>query len=170
MNTDIIGLQEIKALPDQLPQHVRPPEGYHAFWFPAQKKGYSGTAVFSRKEPLNVIYGIGEERFDREGRVLTLEFEDFYFVNAYFPNAQDGLRRIDYKMDFNRAMLFFYDRLSKDKTVVACGDFNVAHRPIDLARPAANEGNAGYSEPERRFVDELLGAGYIDTFRLTLSR
>lgn len=165
LNPDIIGLQEIKALPDQLPEELRRIEGYHAYWYPARRKGYSGTAVYSRQEPLRVIYGIDDQRFDVEGRVLTLEFADFFFVNIYFPNAQDGLRRIDYKSDFNRAMFFFFDRLAREKTVVACGDYNVAHRPIDLARPEANEESPGYSAVERAWMDEFIGAGYVDTFR-----
>ena len=162
---DVIGLQEIKAMPEQLPEEILNMPDYHAYWFPAQKKGYSGTAVFSRQEPLRVLYGIEEQRFDSEGRVLTVEFEDFYFVNIYFPNAQQGLKRIEYKSDFNRAMLFFFDRLAREKTVVACGDYNVAHTSIDLANPKANEENPGYSAVERAWMSELLGAGYIDTFR-----
>ncbi len=165
LEADIFALQEIKALPDQLPHEVRNVDGYFAYWFPAQKKGYSGTAVYTRQKPKNVVYGLDIPEFDREGRLLTLEFDDFYFINIYFPNAQPGLRRIDYKLAFNRAVLEYFDRLTWEKSVVACGDFNVAHKPIDLANPAANEKNPGYSPEERAWMDELTGAGYVDTFR-----
>lgn len=166
LDADIFALQEIKALPDQLPDEVRHIPGYHIFWYPAQKKGYSGTAVFSKIEPKNVIYGLDEELFDAEGRVLTLEFDDFYFITAYFPNAQPKLKRIDFKQRFNTRLLAYMDRLAGKKSVVLCGDLNVAHRPIDLANPKANEKNPGYSPQERAWMDEIIQAGYVDTFRL----
>jgi exodeoxyribonuclease-3 len=165
LDADIFALQEIKALPDQLPDHVRDIEGYASYWFPAQKKGYAGTAVYTRIEPLHVVYGLNNREFDHEGRVLTLEFDDYFFVNIYFPNAQHGLKRIEYKMDFNRAVLSYMDRLAEKKSVVVCGDLNVAHRPIDLANPRANEKNPGYSPRERAWMDEVIRAGYVDTFR-----
>lgn len=165
LDADIFALQEIKALPDQLPENVVNIEGYFSYWYPAQKKGYSGTAVFSRQEPLDVIYGLDNHAFDNEGRVLTLEFDDFYFINIYFPNAQPGLKRLDFKMDFNRSVLAFMDRLAEKKSVVLCGDLNVAHKPIDLANPKSNEKNPGYSPEERSWMDEVTGAGYVDTFR-----
>jgi len=166
LDPDIIGLQEVKALPDQLPDEVKHLPGYHAYFYPAQRKGYAGTAVFSRIEPLEVIYGLGKEEFDREGRVLTLEFADFYFINMYFPNAQPGLKRLDFKKDFNREVLRCVERLAAKKSVVLCGDFNVAHKEIDLANPAANIKNPGFSPEERAWMDEVVGAGYVDTFRM----
>ena len=165
LDADIIGLQEIKALPEQLPESVRNLEGYEAYWFPAKRKGYAGVCTYTRIKPLNVIYGMDIPEHDQEGRVLTLEFEDFFLVNAYFPNAQHGLLRIDYKLQFNRDMHNFLDRLAEKKSVVICGDLNVAHKPIDLANPKQNEKNPGYSVPEREWMDTFIGAGYIDTFR-----
>ncbi len=166
LDADVFALQEIKALPDQLPDEVKHIPGYHAFWYPARKKGYSGTAVLTRTEPVNVIYGLGEEAFDAEGRVLTLEFDDFFLINGYFPNAQAKLKRLEYKQMFNAAVLSFMDRLSQKKSVVLCGDLNVAHREIDLANPKANVKNPGFSPPERAWMDEVVHAGYVDTFRL----
>ncbi|PIE55895.1 MAG: exodeoxyribonuclease III [Desulfobulbus propionicus] len=165
-NADVFALQEIKALPEQLPDTVKPPPGYHVYWNPAVRKGYSGTAVFSRREPEKVIYGLGNDEWDCEGRVITLEFEDYYLVNIYFPNAQPGLKRLDFKLRFNQAVMHHMDRLSEDKTVVLCGDLNVAHKEIDLANPAANTANPGFSPQERAWMDEVVAAGYIDTFRL----
>jgi exodeoxyribonuclease-3 len=166
LDADIFALQEIKAMPEQLPEEVRNIPGWQAFWHPAKKKGYSGVAVFSRREPLNVLHGLGLEEFDQEGRVLTLEFADFYFVTAYFPNAQDGLRRLDFKLAFNQAMLAHLNKLAAVKTVLLCGDLNVAHKEIDLARPKDNVGNPGFSDEERASLEVLLQAGYADTFRL----
>jgi exodeoxyribonuclease-3 len=165
-DADIFAVQEIKAMPDQLPEEVRQVAGHTTYWYPAQKKGYSGTGVFSKQLPLNVIYGIGKEKFDAEGRVLTLEFTDFYFITAYFPNAQHGLKRLQFKQDFNREVLRYMDRLAKEKSVVLCGDLNVAHKEIDLANPKANVKNPGFSPEERTWMDEVTGAGYVDTFRL----
>jgi exodeoxyribonuclease-3 len=167
LDADIFALQEIKALTDQLPDTVINIPGYRSYWYPARKKGYSGTAVFSRHEPLQVVYGLDSEEFDSEGRVITLELSDFYLINAYFPNAQPGLKRLDFKLRFNQAMLAYMERLAKKKSVVLCGDLNVAHRPIDLANPRANEKNPGYSPEERAWMDEVVeAAGYHDTFRL----
>ena len=165
LDADIVALQEIKAQPAQLPDEIKNLPGYRQFWHPAEKKGYSGVAVFSKAEPLAVRDGIGEADIDREGRVLTLEFADYFFVNAYFPNAQDGLKRLDYKLAFDAAMLDHLNRLRARKTVLLCGDFNVAHREIDLARPKENRGNPGFSDEERAWMDGLLAAGYVDTFR-----
>jgi exodeoxyribonuclease-3 len=165
LDADIFSLQEIKALPDQLPDNALHIDGYTAYWCPAEKKGYSGTAVYTRHKPLQVIYGLDVPEFDQEGRVLTLEFDDFFLVNIYFPNAQHGLKRIDFKLDFNRAVLRFMDRLAEKKSVVLCGDLNVAHKPIDLANPKSNEKNPGYSPDERAWMDEVTGAGAVDTFR-----
>ena len=165
LDADIIGLQEIKALPDQLPESVRNLEGYEAYWHPAKRKGYAGVCIYSRIKPLKVIYGMDISEYDQEGRVLTLEFEDFFLVNTYFPNAQHGLPRLDYKLAFTRDIHNFLDRLAEKKGVVVCGDFNVAHKPIDLTNPKQNEKNPGFSAPEREWMDTFIGSGYIDTFR-----
>lgn len=165
LDADVFALQEIKVSPDQLPDNVVRIDGYASYWYPAGRKGYSGTAVFTRQEPLQVIYGLDDHAFDQEGRVLTLEFDDFFLINLYFPNAQPGLKRLDFRMEFNRAVLHFMDRLAEKKSVVACGDFNVAHKPIDLANPKANEQNPGYSAEERAWMDHVVTAGYVDTFR-----
>lgn len=164
-DAEIIALQEIKAMPEQLPDEVRELPGYHAYWHSAEKKGYSGVATYSRRAPLQVLYGIGVEEYDREGRVLTLEFDDFFFVNGYFPNAQHGLLRLDYKIAFNQALLAFVANLAQQKSVVICGDFNVAHTEIDLTNPKANVKNPGFTPPERAWMDDFLAAGFIDTFR-----
>ncbi len=165
-DADLLALQEIKAEPGQLPEELLTLPGYQAFWHPAEKKGYAGVATYSRREPLRVITGLGREEFDREGRVLTLEFGDFFFINAYYPNAQHGLNRLDFKRDFNGEILAFCQKLAREKAVVLCGDFNVAHRPIDLANPKQNEKNPGYSPEERQGMDSFLAAGFLDTFRL----
>ncbi len=160
----IIGIQEIK-------QHIPPMtlgdglEDYLIYWYPARKKGYAGTAVFTLIEPLNATYGISDEIADSEGRVITLEYEKFYYVNAYFPNSQHGLTRLDYKLDFNEKMIMYLETLRKKKPIILCGDFNVAHKEIDLARPKDNVKNAGFTPEERKFMDKLLSLGYIDTFR-----
>ncbi len=166
LDADIFAVQEIKAMPDQLPDEVKNIPGYTAYWYPAQKKGYSGTAVFTRKTPKNVMYGLGKEAFDREGRVLTLEFDDFYFITAYFPNSQHGLKRLQYKQDFNMEILHYMNQLAKKKSVVLCGDLNVAHKEIDLANPKTNVKNPGFCPEERAWMDEVIRAGYVDTFRL----
>jgi exodeoxyribonuclease-3 len=165
LDADVVCLQEIKAMPDQLPKTLTEIDGYEAFWFPAKRKGYAGVCTYSKVQPLHVLYGMDIVEHDQEGRVLTLEFEGYFLVNAYFPNAQPGLIRLDYKLTFNRDIHNFVDRLSEKKTVVICGDFNVAHKPIDLANPKQNEKNPGYSAPEREWMDTFINAGYIDTFR-----
>lgn len=164
-DADIFALQEIKIQQEQLPDEMKLVPGYHTFWYPAEKKGYSGTAVFSKLEPLNVLYGLNRPEFDSEGRVLTLEYADFYFINVYSPNAQPALKRLDFKQDFNQAMLAYMDDLSKKKTIVLCGDLNVAHKEIDLANPKANVKNPGFSPQERAWMDQVTKAGYLDTFR-----
>ena len=140
------------------------PEGYHQYWNSAVKKGYSGTAVFTRVEPLSVVFGIGEKHLD-EGRVITLEFEEFYFVCAYVPNAQDELKRIDYRMEFEDDMRAYLSSLDEKKPVIYTGDLNVAHNEIDLKNPKTNVGNPGFSYEERGKFGELLDAGFADTFR-----
>ncbi len=162
---DILALQEIKAMPEQLPASLLNLNGYKAYWHPATRKGYSGVCIYSRLEPLDVHYGLGIDEYDQEGRVLTLEFDDFFLINAYFPNAQHGLARLDYKLAFNRDFLIFAAALAKKKCVVLCGDLNVAHREIDLTNPKANTNNAGFSAPERAWMDDFLAAGFLDSFR-----
>lgn len=162
---DVVGLQEIKCVPGDV-QHVQWPSGYKVFFNSAQKKGYSGTAVFTRLEPLSVTNGIGIEQFDVEGRALTLEFPDFHLINVYVPNAQPELARIDYRMEWDRSLLAYARKLEKKKPVIFCGDLNVAHEEIDLARPKENVGNPGFSDQERDGFRAFLKAGFIDTFRV----
>ncbi len=166
LNPDIIGIQETKAQPDQIPESIINMESYKNYWFSAVKKGYSGVGVLTRIEPLNVINGIGIEQFDIEGRVITLEFDDFYFINCYYPNAQHELLRIDYKTGFNTAILEYCEKLKKKKTIVICGDYNVAHKEIDLKNPRTNMNNPGFSIQERDSMDTFINTGYIDTFRM----
>jgi len=165
LNPEVLALQEIKALPEQVPDEIRNMSGYHSFWFPAQKKGYSGTAVFSKTEPLHVYYGLEQASFDAEGRVLTLEYPDYFLLNIYSPNAQPELKRLDFKQEFNRVLLAHMNRLRQEKSVLVCGDLNVAHKEIDLANPKANVKNPGFSQEERAWMDEVVAAGYVDTFR-----
>ena len=161
-DADIIALQEIKL---QEGQTDFAPEGYHAYWNYAVKKGYSGTAIFSREEAQDVRYGLAMAEHDQEGRVITLDFGAYYFVTVYTPNAQDGLRRIAYREAWEDAFRDFLVALDREKPVVVCGDLNVAHNPIDLANPEANVNNPGYSEQERAKFRLLLEAGFVDTFR-----
>ncbi|WP_028318692.1 exodeoxyribonuclease III [Desulfobulbus elongatus] len=165
LDADIVALQEIKVQPEQLPEQLRSVDGYQVFWNPAKKKGYSGTAILTKTAPLQVWYGLDVPRFDEEGRVLTLEFADFYFINVYAPNAQPELKRLSFKQDFNQALLAHMDRLARTKSLVLCGDLNVAHKEIDLANPKANVKNPGFSPEERAWMDAITAAGYIDTFR-----
>jgi len=162
---DILAIQETKAQPEQLSAALHNIEGYKSYWHSARRKGYSGVAVYSKIEPQAVIYGLGEDEFDNEGRVMTLEYENFFLINAYFPNAQHELKRMDYKLAFNSAIHKFANSLTRKKSVVICGDFNVAHKAIDLKNPQANEMNPGYSAQERAWMDSFIGDGYIDTFR-----
>lgn len=166
LDPDILALQETKAQPEQLSTELHNVEGYHVYWHSAERKGYSGTAVYSRITPEKVIYGLGEPEFDQEGRVLTLEYHDFFLINVYFPNSAHELKRLDYKLRFNRALAGFADKLKKQKATIICGDFNVAHKAIDLKNPKANEGNPGYTPEEREWMDLFLASGYVDTFRL----
>ena len=160
-DADIFCLQETKM---QEGQADFSPEGYHSYWFSAEKKGYSGTAVFTKKEPLSVSYGLNGEFMD-EGRVITLEYEDFYLVNAYVPNAQDGLKRLDYRMQWEDDFRAYLMGLSAKKGVVVCGDLNVAHKEIDLKNPKTNRMNPGFTDQERGQFTNLLEAGFVDTFR-----
>ena len=162
-NADIFCLQETKLQAGQLALEL---PGYHAYWNYAEKKGYSGTAVFCREEPLAVCYGLGVEEHDHEGRAITLEFPAFYLVNVYVPNAQDGLARIDYRLRWEADFRAYLTALDQKKPVVVCGDLNVAHREIDLKNPGPNRGNAGFSDEERAAFSALLDAGFVDSFRL----
>jgi exodeoxyribonuclease-3 len=159
---DILALQETKLQPDQV---TYVPDGYHTYYFSAQKKGYSGTAVFTRQEPQSVRCGIGDDHFDSEGRTITLEYPAFTFVTAYAPNAQEGLKRLDFRTDWEHAIRAYLCSLAKQKPVIYCGDLNVAHQEIDLKNPGPNRGNAGFSDEERALFSELLDAGFVDTFR-----
>ncbi len=161
LNADIFCIQETKM---QEGQADFAPEGYKCYWHSAERKGYSGTAVFTKTEPLSVAYGIGGSHLD-EGRVITLEFEKFYFVCAYVPNAQDGLKRIDYRMEFEDAMREYLAALDKKKPIIYTGDLNVAHNEIDIKNAKANIGNAGFSYEERGKFSELLASGFTDTYR-----
>ncbi len=161
LDADFLCLQETKMQPGQADFS---PEGYKSYWFSAEKKGYSGTAVFTKHEPLSVAYGLDGKHTD-EGRVITLEYEDFYLVCAYVPNAQDGLKRIDYRMEFEDDMREYLSALDKKKPVIYCGDLNVARTEIDLKNAKANIGNAGFSYEERGKIEELLAAGFTDSFR-----
>ncbi|MCY8424678.1 exodeoxyribonuclease III [Bacillus vallismortis] len=161
-DADIICLQETKIQDGQVDLQ---PEGYHVYWNYAVKKGYSGTAVFSRREPLRVMYGIGIEGHDQEGRVITLEFENMFVVTVYTPNSKRGLERIDYRMQWEEALLSYILELDQKKPVILCGDLNVAHQEIDLKNPKANRNNAGFSDQEREAFTRFLEAGFIDSFR-----
>ena len=162
LDADVVCLQETKM--EQGQAEVDLP-GYLDFWNSAQKKGYSGTAIFTRKEPLSVSYGMDVERHDQEGRLITLEYPDFWLVNCYTPNAQNGLARIDYRMDWETELLSYLKSLEREKPVVYCGDLNVAHQEIDLKTPKTNRTNAGFSDQEREKMTKLLASGFTDTFR-----
>ncbi|OAZ61608.1 Exodeoxyribonuclease III [Bacillus siamensis] len=159
---DILCLQETKVQDGQVSLQ---PEGYHAYWNYAVKKGYSGTAVFSKEEPLQVSYGMGIDGHDQEGRMITLEFEHVFVVNCYTPNAKRGLERIDYRLQWEADFKDYLQKLDRKKPVILCGDLNVAHREIDLKNPKANRKNAGFSDQEREAFSALLNAGFTDSFR-----
>lgn len=161
LDADIFCIQETKMQPGQADFH---PEGYHEYFHSAEKKGYSGTGIYTKEEPLAVTYGIEGNHLD-EGRVITLEYPNFWFVGAYVPNAQNELKRIDYRMEFEDDLRAYLSKLDETKPVIYCGDLNVAHEEIDLKNPKSNRGNAGFSDEERGKMTELLGAGFTDTFR-----
>ena len=161
-DADVYCLQETKLQAGQLELDL---PGYHQYWNYADKKGYSGTAIFTKEEPLSVTYGFGDDLHRHEGRVITAEYPDFYLVCCYTPNAQDGLRRIDYRMQWEDDFRAYLLELDAVKPVVLCGDLNVAHEEIDLKNPGPNRGNAGFSDEERGKMTELLDAGFVDTFR-----
>ena len=162
LDADIFCLQETKLQEGQIQMEL---PGYDQYWNYAEKKGYSGTAVFTRKKPLSVHYGIGIDEHDHEGRVITLEFEDFFLITVYTPNAQRELTRLEYRMRWEDDFLAYLKGLEKEKPVIFCGDLNVAHQPIDLKNAKSNEGNAGYTMEERGKMDALLESGFVDTFR-----
>ena len=162
LNADIFCLQETKMQEGQLNLEF---EGYKSYWNYAEKKGYSGTAIFTRKEPLSVSLGMGIDDHDHEGRVITLEMDNFYLVTVYTPNSQDGLKRLDYRMTWEDAFRAFLKDLDSRKPVLVCGDLNVAHKEIDLKNPKTNRMNAGFTDQEREKFQTLLDAGFIDTFR-----
>ena len=162
LSPDVICIQETKM---ERGQAVVELPGYHEYWNSADKKGYSGTAVFTRQEPISVAYGMDLDRHDYEGRLITLEYPEFYLVNCYTPNAQDGLARIDYRMEWEDDLRAYLISLDKAKPVVYCGDLNVAHEEIDLKNPKTNRGNAGFSDQEREKMTALLSSGFADTFR-----
>ena len=161
-DADIFSLQETKLQAGQIDLEL---EGYHQYWNYAEKKGYSGVAAFTKKEPLNVTYGIGVEEHDHEGRVITMEFENFYHVTVYTPNSQQENARLDYRMDWDDAFRAYVKGLDEKKPVIICGDLNVAHNEIDLKNPKTNRRSAGFTDEERGKFTELLEAGFVDTFR-----
>ena len=162
LDADIFCLQETKLQEGQIELDL---PGYHQYWNYAEKKGYSGTAVFTKTEPLSVTYGIGVEEHDHEGRVITLEYEDFYLVTVYTPNSQDGLARLDYRMKWEDDFLRYIQGLDEKKPVIYCGDLNVAHKEIDLKNPKTNRKNAGFTDEEREKMTHVLESGFVDTFR-----
>ena len=162
LDADFFCLQETKMQEGQLDLQF---EGYTSYWNYAEKKGYSGTAIYTRHKPLSVTYGIGIDEHDHEGRVITLEMEDFYLVTVYTPNSQDGLRRLDYRMKWETDFLAYLKRLDSQKPVIVCGDLNVAHQEIDLKNPKTNRRNAGFTDEEREKMSILLDNGFTDTFR-----
>ncbi|MBQ2857643.1 MAG: exodeoxyribonuclease III [Bacteroidaceae bacterium] len=162
LEADFFCLQETKMQAGQLDLQF---EGYQSYWNYAEKKGYSGTAIFTRHQPLSVAYGIGVEEHDHEGRVITLEMERFYLITVYVPNSQDGLRRLDYRMTWEDDFLAYLKKLEEKKPVVVCGDLNVAHQEIDLKNPKSNRRNAGFTDEERAKFTQWLSAGFTDTFR-----
>lgn len=162
MDADFFCLQETKL---QAGQIDLPLPGYHSFWNYAEKKGYSGTAVFAKEEPLSVSYGVGIPELDTEGRMITLEYPDYFVATCYTPNAQQGLARIEHRLKWDEAFRNYLTELDRKKPVIVCGDLNVAHQEIDLKNPASNRGNAGFSDEERESFRKLLDAGFTDTFR-----
>ncbi len=161
-DADIFAIQESKLQEGQIDLTF---PGYHAYWNYAEKKGYSGTAVFTKEEPLSVTYGIGKEEHDREGRVITLEFPEYYFVTCYTPNSQNELARLSYRMLWEDDFRAYLQELEQQKPVILCGDLNVAHQEIDLKNPKTNRKNAGFTDEERGKFSTLLSAGFVDTFR-----
>jgi exodeoxyribonuclease III len=165
-DAEIVCLQEIKARPEQLDEKLTNPAGYNAYWNPAEKPGYSGVAIFAKKEPLDVQYGLGDAEIDREGRVLILKYPKFTMINAYFPNSQREHARLPFKLKFCSAFLKMTEaRRARGENLVMCGDFNIAHQEIDLKNPKTNKDNAGFLPAEREWMTKFIGTGYVDVFR-----
>ena len=162
IDADLFCIQESKLQEGQIELKL---EGYHQYWNYAEKKGYSGTAIFSKQEPMSVYYGIGIEEHDKEGRVITLEFDNFYLVTVYTPNSQSELARLSYRMAWEDAILMYLKKLEEKKPVIICGDLNVAHKEIDLKNPKTNQKNAGFTVEDREKMTKLLNSGFTDTFR-----
>lgn len=163
---DVLGLQETKAHPDQLDPELRAPQGYTTYFATAEKKGYSGVALYTRQEPNNVQIGLGIPEYDREGRTIVAEYDDFVFITAYFPNGSRDHGRVPYKMAYKADFLAYCESLrAAGKAVIFCGDVNTSHRPIDLARPKQNQNTTGFLPEERAWLDEVVARGYIDAFR-----
>ena len=162
LDADFFCLQETQLQQGQIEMDL---PGYYQYWNYAEKKGYSGTAVFTRKEPISVTYGLGIEEHDHEGRVITLEYTDFYLITVYTPNSQDELKRLDYRMTWEDAFREYLNRLAEIKGVIVCGDMNVAHQEIDLKNPKSNRHNAGFTDEERNKMTCLLNSGFVDSFR-----
>lgn len=162
IDSDIFAIQETKMQEGQLELIL---EGYYQYWNSAEKKGYSGTAIFTKKKPINVSYGIGIEQHDKEGRIITLEFENFYFVDCYTPNSKRELERLEYRMVWEDEIRKYLKKLDETKPVIYCGDLNVAHKEIDLKNPKINRRNAGFTDEERNKMTELLDSGFTDSFR-----
>ena len=162
LDADFFCLQETKLQPGQIDLEL---PGYHQYWYSAQKKGYSGTAIFARWEPISAAYGVGCDALDQEGRLITLEYPGFYLVTCYTPNAQQGLARLEHRLQWDEAFRHYLSGLDEKKPVIACGDLNVAHQEIDLKNPGPNRGNAGFSDEERESFGKLLEQGFTDSFR-----
>lgn len=165
-NPDMLCLQEIKADMSKIPDELQSIDGYHAFFHPAERKGYSGTALYTKIKPNNVQYDLGMQEHDGEGRVLTADFDNFYLVNVYTPNSKRDLSRLKYRQKWDRDFMDFLKDLEKDKPVIFCGDLNVAHKEIDLKNPRENRRNAGFTDEEREGISHTFDAGFLDTFRL----
>lgn len=166
IDADIFCIQETKMQENQVDDNIKEiVKEYNAYWNSAEKKGYSGTAIFSKEKPINVTYGIGKEKHDKEGRVITLEFEKFYMVNIYTPNSKRELERLEYRQIWEDEIRKYLLKLNSNKSVIMCGDLNVAHKEIDLKNPKTNRRNAGFTDEERNKMTELLDAGFTDTFR-----
>ncbi|MBQ8148874.1 MAG: exodeoxyribonuclease III [Lachnospiraceae bacterium] len=162
LNADVFCLQETKLQEGQIDLEL---DGYYQYWNYAEKKGYSGTAIFTKQEPISVAYGIGIEQHDKEGRVITLEYPEYYIITVYVPNSQNELARLPYRMEWERDFLAYLKKLEEHKPVIYCGDLNVAHKEIDLKNPKTNRKNAGFTDEERACFTKVLESGFIDTFR-----
>jgi len=164
-DADIYCLQETKIHKDDITSEHKDFSGYYSYWYSAQKKGYSGVVIYTKEKPLSANKGIDIEKYDKEGRILTLEFNDFYLINVYFPNSQRTLARLEFKLEFNTKFLDYIQKLRKKKNIIICGDFNVAHQEMDIKNAKANMKNAGFTIEERNWFTHLLEKKYVDTFR-----